>query len=138
VPTSIKPSAADVDIVSSLVPEATASHEFEQTALNGVLYSNALVISGETTPQKVEINAGRSHKKFRGVLGVPDDGKSSASFQVDISLDGASPVFSAVINFGETKDIDIDIPNVLRVRITVVSKDSSYGGKVAIGNPRFG
>lgn len=137
VPTSVKQSAADVDIVSSLVPEATASNDFAQTSLNGVLYSNALVISAESTPRKVEINAGRNHNKFRGVLGVPDDGKSSASFQVDISLDGGSPVFSAVIKFGETKDIDVDIPNVLRVRITVVSKDSSYGEKVAIGNPRF-
>lgn len=137
VPTTLRQSAADVDIVSSFVPEATANYDFEQTALNGTLYSNALVMTGDTSPRKVEINAGRNHTKFRGVLGVPDEGKSSSSFQVDISLDNAAPVFSALINFGETKDIDIDIPNVLRVRITVASKDSSYG-KVAIGNPRFG
>jgi len=136
VPTTGKASAADVEIDRTFVPEATASYEFSQTALNGTLYSNALVMTGGTSPQKVEINAGRNHAKFRGVLGVPDDGKSSSNFQVDISLDGAAPVFSALINFGETKDIDVDVSNILRIKITVVSKGSSYGN-VAIGNPRF-
>lgn len=137
VPTSVKGSLADMEIGKDLIPEATATYSFKPASLNGTQYTNTLVISGSSTPEKVEINAGRSHAKFAGVLGVPDDGKSSSSFQVDISLDGAAPAFSALIGFGETKNIDLDIPNVLRIKITVVSKDSSYSSTVAIGNPHF-
>ncbi len=137
VTTSVKGSPADVEIGKDLVPEATATYTFKPAALNGTQYTNALVISASSSPEKIEINAGRSHAKFVGVLGVPDNGKSSSSFQVDVSLDGAAPAFSAVIGFGETKDINLDIPNVLRIKITVVSKDTSYDSTVAIGNPHF-
>lgn len=119
-----------------LIPESTANYDFGPTVINGVSYPNALRITAQQSPQRLEIDAGRSRARFRGVLGVPDDGKSSASFQVDISLDNGPSIMSVVVNFGETKDIDLDVTNALRIKITVLSKTSDYG-RVAIGNPRF-
>ena len=134
--TTSAPSAAATDLARELIPEATASYDFDQVSINGVQYSNALRISAFTTPQKVEINAGRAHDKFLGVLGIPDDQKSASMVQVDIGLDNAAPIFSTVVSFGESKNIDIDVPAVLRIKITVTSKTSS-SAYVAIANPRL-
>lgn len=140
VPTSTTMPPANAPVDRSLVPEATSSYDFEQSTINGVQYSNALVMSSGSSPVKLEINAGRTRHRFQGTLGIPDDQKSSSVQQVDISLDNAAPVFSTVLNFGEVKTIDIDVTNVLRIRITLVSKSGSgccSSGTVAIGNPRF-
>lgn len=136
--TTLPPAIADSEIGQTLVPESTTSYDFQQETINGVAFPNALRIYSTTSPKKVEINAGRSRKRFLGSLGIPDDAKSTSVHQVEISLDNGPPVFSTVLNFGETKTIDLDVTNVLRVRITVVSKESSSsGGYLAIGNPRF-
>lgn len=138
VSTTLPPSLADTTITQDDVPESTASNSFRPLAMNGVSYVNALSISSDRTPRKVEINAGRNKKRFRGVLGIPDDEGSSSSHQVEISFDNAAPALSVIVNFGEVKEIDLDVTNVLRIRITVSSRNDLYGSSVAIGNPRFG
>lgn len=97
---------------------------------------NALQMFSGTTPGKVEINASRARKRFLGTLGIPDDQKSSSSHMVEISIDNAAPILSVIVNFGETKVIDLDVTNALRIRITVSTK-TRESGTVAIGNPRF-
>lgn len=121
---------------SSFVPEGFA--EFEQETINGVAYPNAMTIPTSTSPKKVEINAGRTRNRFLGALGVPDTESSASVHHVEISLDDAPPVFSTELKFGETKDIDLDVTNVLRIRITVLltSRTPTYSS-IAIGNPRF-
>ena len=136
IPTTTAQSPADMDIGDTLIPEHTGSHSFRPTDINGISYSNALQMYSERRPTKVEINASRARKAFRGSLGIPDSESSSSSHQVEISLDNAAPAFSAVVNLGETKDVDLDVTGVLRVRITVSSLTST-SGYVAIGNPRF-
>jgi hypothetical protein len=136
IPTTTTQSLADTNITGALVPQHSGSYRFTPTEMNGTSYANALKIYSERGPADVEINAGRSRKLFRGSLGIPDDESSSSSHQVEISFDGAPPAFSAVVNFGETKNVDLDVTGVLRVKITVSSITNS-SGYVAIGNPRF-
>lgn len=137
VSTTLRSVGTDTPInASSFVPEGFA--EFEQETINGVAYPNAMTIPTSTYPTKVEINAGRARKRFIGALGVPDTESSASVHHVEISLDDAPPVFSTDLKFGETKDIDLDVTNVLRIRITVLltTRDPSYSS-IAIGNPRF-
>jgi hypothetical protein len=136
VSTTLPPPGADTAIGPGLVPEATATYEFDKSVINGIEYSNALLMSSSTYQNvTVEINAGRSRTRFLGTLGVPDNQKSSSVHQIEISLDGAAPVLSTTIGFGETKAIDIDVTKVLRIRITVLKTSSS--GYLAIGDPRL-
>jgi len=138
VPTTALPSVADARIGKSLIPEATTGYEVEPTTINGVQYANALRIGSQRTAVKVEINASRSRQRFLGTLGIPDDQKSSTSIQVEISLDNAPAAFSTVVNFGETKKIDLDVTNALRVKVTVLTKTGESSSPViAIGDPRF-
>ncbi|MCW3043656.1 MAG: hypothetical protein JWL57_1814, partial [Actinobacteria bacterium] len=94
-------------------------------------------ISPRNASANVQIDAGRSKHRFVGSLGIPDNQSSGASYQVDISLDNAAPVYSTVVNFGETKNIDLDVTKALRIKITVLWK-AGQSGEVAIGNPKLG
>jgi hypothetical protein len=40
------------------------------------------------------------------------------------------------VHFGETKKIDLDVSNVLRIKISITSSTSN-SGHIAIGDPRF-
>ncbi len=136
-PTTTEPASADLAIESGQIPEATTGYRFERATINGEAFATALIMQSSTSPLKLEINAGRTRKRFLGSLGVPDDEKASSSHQIDISLDNGPSILSFVVNFGELKAIDLDVTNALRIRITLVSKTTS-GGRVAIGSPRFG
>lgn len=136
VSTTIAPTAADTVVNRSLVFESTTSYDVTPSAINGTTYPNALLIYSDRNPDKIEIDAGRRRNRFLGTLGIPDKESSSAAHQVDISLDGAAPVFSTLIKFGESKPIDLDVTGILRIRITVSSQGGG-NGYVGIGNPRF-
>src|SRR4029077_10982591 len=99
-------------------------------------YAQSLKISPGTAAVNVQINAGRSTHRFLGSLGIPDNQSSTASYQADISLDNAAPIYSTVVNFGETKKIDLDVTNALRIKISVLWKAGQYG-VIAIGNPKL-
>jgi hypothetical protein len=135
IPTTTSAAPGETQVDRSLIPESTASYDFRQLVINGIAYTNALRMYSDRTADRVEINAGRNRTRFLGTAGIPDDQRSASVHQVDISLDNAAPVFSAVIPFGETREIDLDVTGVLRIRITVTSRNED--GYVAIGNPRF-
>lgn len=132
--TTVPPPAAATPIDRSLMPEGSAT--FQPLTMNGVAYPNAMRIFGMSRPAYVEINAGRSRQQFLGSLSIPDNERSSSVYQIDISLDGAAPVYSSVVAFGETKEIVLDITGVLRIRVTF-SSQSGVNGYFGIGNPRF-
>ncbi|MEA2593520.1 MAG: hypothetical protein QOD62_3351 [Actinomycetota bacterium] len=137
VPSTPTPGAADTPVTSLLIPESTANYDFGPTTINGVDYAQSLKISPGNASVNVQINAGRSKHRFVGSLGIPDNQSSGASYQVDISLDNAAPIYSTVVNFGETKNIDLTVTNALRIKITVLWK-AGVAGTVAIGNPKLG
>lgn len=138
VPTTGPLTRAETAIDRSFVPESTTSVRFEQSTINGVSYANALLISICSRAERVEINAGRGRSRFLGELGVPDDQRSASAYKVDVSFDVAAPVLSTEVRFGETRRLDLDVTNVLRIRIVVSPIAEGCGnGSLAIGNPRF-
>lgn len=136
VTTTIPATPADALVTSAMLVERTTTVDLGPVSINGTQYVNGMKMYSGTSPGKVEIDAGRRRKRFLGTLGIPDDQKSASSHLVEISLDGAAPIFSATVNFGESKAIDLDVTEVLRIRITVTSK-TRESGTVGIGNPRF-
>lgn len=140
VPTSTTLSPAETALDKDYVPEADMGFEFGRDTINGVSYSNALEMrpSSSSTTQ-LQINAGRRMHRFLGDLGIPDDQHSTNAYKVEISLDGSAPIVVYDIRFGETKKIDIDVTNALRIKVSVTPVSvSGYDNQLAIGSPRFG
>lgn len=119
----------------TFVPESTVTFGFRESTINGVFYTNALVMSVHR-PSRIEIDAGRSRSRFLGEFGVPDNQKSGSAYQVDVSFDNAAPVLSKRVHFGETMRLNLDVTNMLRISISI-SPIARSRGYVAIGNPRF-
>jgi hypothetical protein len=141
VSTSTTLATADTAVDTRYVPQTSNAEVTSGPAgINGTTYSNALLMkpayrfSGPNA--SLEIDAGRDFTRFRGDLGIPDDQPSSTAYDVQISLDNAAPTVSTQVRFGETKTIDLDITNVLRIKIALTSI-SDCCNKVGIGNPRF-
>lgn len=138
VPTPSRARDGSVALTREMVPENTTSFgiEIDQVTMNGVDYPAAVLLVGDRNVAKIEINAGRRYERFRGSLSVPDDEDSDSAYQVDISLDGGDPTFSTLVKFGETKEIDLKIDQVLRIKIEFVAVGND-DGRFGIGNPRF-
>ncbi len=137
--TSVRP-LADTQIGESLVPEeSNVNVSFGPSRINGNSYTNAMVVSVSTYSgeKQFQIDAGRSHKRFLGDLGIPDDQPSGTAYKVDVSLDGGPSVLSADVRFGATTKLDIDVTGALRIKFVITDTGSS-SRYLAIGNPRFG
>lgn len=127
-----------IDQSTDLVPQRSTNLLLQKATINGVKYPDALLIYAScAAAQFIEINAGRHSLLFKGDFGVPDDQRSTDSYHLEISLDGGAPVYSAELAFGETKPVSLDIPGVLRVKVSVLSTSAQCGGNnfVGIGNP---
>jgi hypothetical protein len=136
--TTMPPAEASVD-ADDVKEHEEISYSFGAATINGVKYANALIMRPDSyrdAASRLEIDAGRSRKRFLGDLGIPDSERSATAYKIEISLDNAAPVFSTEIRFGETRKIDIDVTNVLRIKI--VASPITCCDAVAIGSPRFG
>ena len=135
--TTTVPTASEVALDATFVVERHGvAPAFTRTSINGTVYPNGLVIDTFSYERewRIEIDAGRDYTRFRGDLGIPDNQPSATFYRVEIILDNGSPALSAEVRFGETKTIDLDVTNVLRIRIVLTPNGE---GDIAIGNPRL-
>lgn len=127
--------AVDGDVVVETSNTRTA---VERASINGTVYPTALVMEPNSYAARqdwrIELDAGRDFRRFRGDLGIPDDQSSSTAYRVDVVLDKGAPALSVDVRFGETRTIDLDVTNVLRIRIVL---SPVTFGDIAIGNPRL-
>ncbi len=106
--------------------------------MNGVNYTNALILNPYEPSSKIEINAGRRSAHFKADLGLSDRALSETTYKVDISVDDSAPIQSVDIALGQTTPLDIDVTGRLRLKFVVSNPNtSSQAGAIVFGNPRF-
>lgn len=140
--TTTPPASAEVPVDGDTVAETRNTRTtVEEASINGTTYPTALVMEplryAADRDWRVELGAGRDYRRFRGDLGIPDDQSSSTAYRVDIVLDHGPPALSVEVRFGETKTIDLDITDVLRIRIVLMPGPSGSFGDIAVGNARL-
>lgn len=95
------------------------------TKANGKSYSHGLLMtppgSGIGT---VEYDFSRQYRKLSGELGLDDKSDSAAIGKVEIYGDGRQ-LLAQDVPFGTTTPVDLDVTNVLRIKITVASVDGT-------------
>ncbi len=134
-------SSGTTNITPDLIPEATVySLSVASSVVNGVSYPTALTmgISCDALPHYIDIDAGRNKTQLKADLGIPDNREASDAYHVEVTLDGSAPVYTTELAFGQTKPLSLDIPGVLRVRISIATTTKGCGNKenyIALGNP---
>ncbi|CAL9390409.1 hypothetical protein SUDANB121_01252 [Nocardiopsis dassonvillei] len=95
--------------------------------LNGEAHTRALVSTGcgdgyNPCTGWAEYNLGRKWSAFTATIGVDDTSSASATTTFTVLLDG-EPEVTETLRLGETLDIEVDVRDVLRLRIQVESDD---------------
>lgn len=93
--------------------------------LNGEAYTRALVSTGcgdlyLPCTGWADYNLGRRWSTLTATIGVDDTSSASATTTFTVHLDG-EPAVTETLALGETRDIEVDVRDVLRLRIEVES-----------------
>lgn len=98
---------------------------------NGKSYSHGLLIDPRTNGATIEYDFSRQYRRMTGELGLDDKSASSALGKVEIYGDGRL-LTTVDVPFGTTIPVDLDVTNVLRLKINVSVLDGS--GAVVFGD----
>lgn len=94
---------------------------------NGKSYPHGILISPYSAGGSVEYDFSRQYRQLTGELGFDDKASSDATAQIEIYGDGRL-LTEQNITFGTTTPVQVDVTDVLRVRIAV----SVTGGKGSV------
>lgn len=93
------------------------------TKANGKSYSHGLLMTPPSSGVgAIEYDFSRQYRKLSGELGLDDRSDSAAIGKVEIYGDGRQ-LLAQDVPFGQTIPVDLDVTNVLRLKITVASVD---------------
>lgn len=122
--------------MSPVAADRNSDREVGAKKANGKTYSHGMLID-PTPPYSsnelaiYEYDFSRAYRKLTGELGMDDASASGAVGKVEIYGDGR--LLSQVdVPFGTTVPIDIDVTNVLRLKVTVAVLEG--GGSVVFGD----
>lgn len=94
------------------------------TKANGKAYSHGILVTPAPSGQvgTIEYDFSRQYRKLTGELGLDDKSASDAIGKVEIYGDGRQ-LLAQDVSFGQTVPVDLDVTDVLRVKITVATVD---------------
>jgi serine/threonine protein kinase len=114
---------ADMDPVDVDGDEATG-----QAQLNGTIYTRSVLLRPPgADPGYLEYDLARAFTRLVGTVGPRDDVLSDGVYKVEIFADGTS-VFDQRLGLGQTAPIDLDVTNVLRLRLQVTQIAGAFRG----------
>lgn len=120
---------ADMDPVST---DRLDTPQEGTTKANGKSYSHGLLV---TPPRSgigtIEYDFSRHYRKLSGELGLDDKSDSSTGGKVEIYGDGRQ-LLALDVPFGTTTPVDVDVTDVLRIKITVATVDGQ--GSIVFGD----
>jgi hypothetical protein len=114
--------------------------------LDGTTYAHGLQsdrfgycgTNGPGVEHETEFSLGRSFQTFHSLAGLSEDSPAGLPVKLDIYLDG-TPAKSYVLNVGAPVTIDLDVANVLRMRLVATKQFNDPGGcnyvYAALGDP---
>jgi len=86
--------------------------------VNGTVYTRSVLIYAGSGGSAVEYDLARKYLKLRGIVGPVDQVSASSTYKIEVFADGTR-VFDQTLGLGQTAPFDIDVTNVLRLRLQV-------------------
>ena len=140
----IKVQVATKPVVGSLVDVEMLSHdgcygiETGEASVNGDFLQDSLMATPSSNyPCVMEYDFGRDWKSLKFTAGIGDDSPSDTKVRIEVFADGKE-LLNKQVAFAETSDIDLDVTDVLRLRIQVtwLQGDPYYDTTAVLGNLR--
>ena len=124
-----------VTYLSDMTPVQTTSVSYTPGVQksNGKSYPHGLLVTPGSTGGSLEYDFSRQYRQLTGELGFDDKASSDATAQIEIYGDGRQ-LTEQNITFGTTTPVQVDVTDVLRIRISVSVTDGK--GSVVLGDFR--
>lgn len=84
--------------------------------VNGTRLAHSLLMDLTFGPDEVEYNLSRDWQHLQATVGLRDDAASNAQVRMEAFGD-QRPLYSHVFALGESEQINLDVPGVLRLRL---------------------
>ncbi len=119
-----------ISYLADLTRVDASYREFDtgQAQTNGTVYTRSVLLdpSGRDV-SFVEYDVARKYTRLVGQVGLRDDASASAVYKIEVFADG-SQIFDQTIGLGQIIPIDLDLTNVLRLRIQVTDLSPARAG----------
>lgn len=143
------PLPGDTAFLADLDPVVDRSWDVERDLnIDGTLYTNGLESArlgycgsnGVGTDQEIEYSIGRQHETFHAVVGLSEASSPGLPVKVEVFGDERS-LWTDTIVVGTPRTIDLDVTDVLRLRVVATKQFEDPGGcqpvYAALGDPQL-
>jgi hypothetical protein len=106
--------------------------------VNGATQLQSVVVSADRVLGDVgrscytDYNLSRQWVRLKGGVGISDTSTATLQCRLEVFADG-NPIFNQTVSLGEISPIDLDVTNVLRLRLQVTETARGSGGCVWTG-----
>jgi hypothetical protein len=133
--TSITTSAAEPLYLSDLSSLTGAPYNGEAD-VNGEYFPRSVQVYLNPGPQEVEYDLGRDWQRLQATVGMRDDSASDAQVRIEMFGDN-NLLYSHVFGLGQSEPVDVDVSNVLRLRLVATLAEGGSGATAALGDARL-
>lgn len=116
------PTEPEPQALAGLTPASGNSTpaDAREAAVNGETLTNSIIINRfySEVASSIDYNLSRDYARLQLILGVTDTSAADGQCQFEIVADGTQRVFQTV-PLGETRPVDIDVADVLRLSLRV-------------------
>ncbi|MFJ9106267.1 NPCBM/NEW2 domain-containing protein [Streptomyces sp. NPDC102405] len=127
-------SASQTQYLSDLDPlKSTQGVDTSIVEINGEGFARSvtLIVNAAGPVNSAEYNLGRHWDRFSATAGLRDDSPTGGKLTFEVSVDGKQE-YSETIPLGKSQEIDLDVSDALRLKLTVTysgqDDGSSYYG----------
>jgi beta-lactam-binding protein with PASTA domain len=134
---TLKVAEPESGVFASVLKPIQSQASSEPAVLDGTPYPNSLVVK-LSRPATVEYALNRRIRNFTATVGTVDKSSDAVPSQFVVYADDVI-VYNEIVPFGETREINVSVLGVLRIRLEAspVGSQSSRLLTAAWGNARF-
>ena len=105
--------------------------------MNGEFFPRSVLVYLNPGPQEVEYNLGRDWQRLQATVGIGDDSVSDAQVRIEMFGDN-NPLYSQVLGLGQSEFVDVDVSNVLRLRlVATLAAEGGFPATAAWGDAQL-
>jgi len=105
--------------------------------VNGEYFPRSVLLRLNPGPQEVEYDLSRDSRRLQATVGVGDDSASDTQVRIEVFGDN-NPLYTQVFGLGQSESVDVDVSNVLRLRlVATLAAEGGFPAAAVWGDARL-
>ncbi|HEX9991725.1 MAG TPA: PASTA domain-containing protein [Acidimicrobiales bacterium] len=110
-----------------------------EASVNGEFQQDSIAIEpseDSSTPCVLEYNLGRDWTRLKATVGIEDSSDTEARYRVQV-LGDDNELWNNVLSFAEPQALDVDMTNILRLKVIITTLVTNVDGRAVLGDVRL-